>query len=301
MFQITCVIVSFSLCGVKNSDCIIVICFAHIILWKWMRNFGYREGERIKKACCRSRVKQRWIRRTRRKQALKCKRRCRCHHLLVSFEMYILFAIHFHLLKCINCFCWKNSPWNKSTVLSWLWNVTCFGDEGTMLTLPTYGGCYTSPLYPEFDRLPTRWCVHIFGGKGPRWERPGAVVFRCTSSLWYGREVAVLRKFRRKLFYVSSFIKKSCQTQQHVTSPISIMLVYVTACCVVVQLLDFMFTGVRWVPDSDCGQCTACGAPFTLVRRRHHCRNCGRIFCSRCSSNSLPLPELGYERKVCYL
>ncbi|CAG9540343.1 unnamed protein product [Cercopithifilaria johnstoni] len=56
--------------------------------------------------------------------------------------------------------------------------------------------------------------------------------------------------------------------------------------------------GVRWVPDNDCEQCTACGAQFTLVRRRHHCRNCGRIFCSRCSANSLPLPELGYDRKV---
>ncbi|VDN42280.1 unnamed protein product [Gongylonema pulchrum] len=59
-----------------------------------------------------------------------------------------------------------------------------------------------------------------------------------------------------------------------------------------------LISSVRWVPDSDCEQCTACSAPFTLVRRRHHCRNCGRIFCSRCSSNSLPLPELGYDRKV---
>lgn len=58
------------------------------------------------------------------------------------------------------------------------------------------------------------------------------------------------------------------------------------------------FVGVRWVPDSDCEQCTACGTAFTIVRRRHHCRNCGRIFCSRCSANSLPLPELGYDRKV---
>ncbi|VDN56315.1 unnamed protein product [Dracunculus medinensis] len=58
------------------------------------------------------------------------------------------------------------------------------------------------------------------------------------------------------------------------------------------------FVGVRWVPDADCEQCTACGAPFTLVRRRHHCRNCGRIFCGKCSTNSLALPELGYDRKV---
>jgi hypothetical protein len=58
------------------------------------------------------------------------------------------------------------------------------------------------------------------------------------------------------------------------------------------------FVGVRWVPDSDCEQCTACASPFTMIRRRHHCRNCGRIFCGRCSSNQLSIPELGYDMKV---
>jgi hypothetical protein len=58
------------------------------------------------------------------------------------------------------------------------------------------------------------------------------------------------------------------------------------------------FVGVRWVPDSDCDQCTACGSPFTMVRRRHHCRNCGRIFCGKCSTNQLSIPELGYDKKV---
>ncbi|KAI6177845.1 Lateral signaling target protein 2-like protein [Aphelenchoides bicaudatus] len=56
--------------------------------------------------------------------------------------------------------------------------------------------------------------------------------------------------------------------------------------------------GVEWVPDSECENCVACGTSFTLIRRRHHCRNCGRIFCDQCSRNVLPLPELGYERPV---
>ncbi|KAK5983987.1 Lateral signaling target protein 2 [Trichostrongylus colubriformis] len=56
--------------------------------------------------------------------------------------------------------------------------------------------------------------------------------------------------------------------------------------------------GVRWVPDEDCEQCTACSATFTVVRRRHHCRNCGRIFCHRCSRNNICIPELGYDRRV---
>lgn len=58
------------------------------------------------------------------------------------------------------------------------------------------------------------------------------------------------------------------------------------------------FVGVRWVPDSECEQCTACSSPFTLVRRRHHCRNCGRIFCGNCSTNQIAIPELGYDKKV---
>ncbi|XP_030813278.1 lateral signaling target protein 2 homolog isoform X2 [Camarhynchus parvulus] len=32
----------------------------------------------------------------------------------------------------------------------------------------------------------------------------------------------------------------------------------------------------EWVPDSSCSQCSACRSPFTLLRRRHHCRSCGK-------------------------
>ncbi|XP_064182533.1 lateral signaling target protein 2 homolog isoform X2 [Anguilla rostrata] len=53
-----------------------------------------------------------------------------------------------------------------------------------------------------------------------------------------------------------------------------------------------------WVPDSACDHCMACHAPFTLLRRRHHCRSCGKIFCSRCSPNEAPLPRLGQRTPV---
>uniref|UniRef100_A0A0N5B7G5 FYVE-type domain-containing protein n=1 Tax=Strongyloides papillosus TaxID=174720 RepID=A0A0N5B7G5_STREA len=62
--------------------------------------------------------------------------------------------------------------------------------------------------------------------------------------------------------------------------------------------LPSFIVGVRWVPDEECDQCTSCNAPFTIIRRKHHCRNCGRIFCSYCSSSRLALPELGYDKKV---
>lgn len=54
----------------------------------------------------------------------------------------------------------------------------------------------------------------------------------------------------------------------------------------------------EWVPDHTCSQCMACHAPFTFLRRRHHCRSCGKIFCSRCSSHLAPLPHFRQLKPV---
>lgn len=45
-----------------------------------------------------------------------------------------------------------------------------------------------------------------------------------------------------------------------------------------------------WVPDEAASKCMRCEARFTTMRRRHHCRTCGRVLCAacapRCSSRS---------------
>lgn len=53
-----------------------------------------------------------------------------------------------------------------------------------------------------------------------------------------------------------------------------------------------------WIPDDMAPRCMSCQAIFTVMRRRHHCRNCGKIFCGRCSSNSVPLPRYGHVKPV---
>lgn len=32
-----------------------------------------------------------------------------------------------------------------------------------------------------------------------------------------------------------------------------------------------------WMPDEQCKECYKCRKPFTLLRRKHHCRTCGKI------------------------
>nr|CAD7201001.1 unnamed protein product [Timema douglasi] len=47
-----------------------------------------------------------------------------------------------------------------------------------------------------------------------------------------------------------------------------------------------------WVPDHAVNRCMGCDIEFSwLGRRKHHCRNCGKIFCADCSDNTVPLPN----------
>ena len=43
---------------------------------------------------------------------------------------------------------------------------------------------------------------------------------------------------------------------------------------------------VPWIVDGDVGGCLLCSAPFTVFRRRHHCRACGILICSSCFADS---------------
>eukprot|EP00126_Sphaerothecum_destruens_P002051 Sdes_comp15496_c0_seq1m4421 len=56
--------------------------------------------------------------------------------------------------------------------------------------------------------------------------------------------------------------------------------------------------GPVWVADAARSGCCSCEAAFTVLRRRHHCRNCGEIFCARCSSQTAPIPKYGITHPV---
>ncbi|XP_064621354.1 zinc finger FYVE domain-containing protein 21-like [Lineus longissimus] len=54
----------------------------------------------------------------------------------------------------------------------------------------------------------------------------------------------------------------------------------------------FVLNEPTWVPDNECSQCMKCKGRFDFMRRRHHCRRCGKCFCGTCCKNNLPLPRM---------
>ncbi|KAK1295698.1 hypothetical protein QJS10_CPB15g00402 [Acorus calamus] len=57
----------------------------------------------------------------------------------------------------------------------------------------------------------------------------------------------------------------------------------------------------HWVPDEAVTKCTSCGTDFNAFVRKHHCRNCGDIFCDKCTQGrtALTADEQAQPVRVC--
>lgn len=61
---------------------------------------------------------------------------------------------------------------------------------------------------------------------------------------------------------------------------------------------DAMFsadTAPEWMDGNVCHHCRT---QFALLVRKHHCRNCGQVFCGNCTQKSATLPKFGIEKEV---
>jgi hypothetical protein len=57
----------------------------------------------------------------------------------------------------------------------------------------------------------------------------------------------------------------------------------------------------HWVPDEAVTKCTSCRTDFGAFVRKHHCRNCGDIFCDKCTQGrtALTADENAQSVRVC--
>ncbi|CAH1794598.1 unnamed protein product [Owenia fusiformis] len=54
----------------------------------------------------------------------------------------------------------------------------------------------------------------------------------------------------------------------------------------------------HWVKDEGGDSCLACSVKFSFSERRHHCRNCGQLFCSKCSKFESEIHRLKIMKPV---
>ncbi|XP_062577001.1 rab GTPase-binding effector protein 1-like isoform X3 [Saccostrea cucullata] len=56
---------------------------------------------------------------------------------------------------------------------------------------------------------------------------------------------------------------------------------------------------VRWQHEDDIEECTNCKQAFSVTKRKHHCRHCGKIFCSDCISKTVNSGPSNRPFRVC--
>jgi len=57
--------------------------------------------------------------------------------------------------------------------------------------------------------------------------------------------------------------------------------------------------GSTWEKDNKVSECVQCTKPFSISRRKHHCRKCGQIYCNACSDNVMTLASSAKPVRVC--
>ncbi|KAJ8530446.1 hypothetical protein ON010_g14466 [Phytophthora cinnamomi] len=54
----------------------------------------------------------------------------------------------------------------------------------------------------------------------------------------------------------------------------------------------------RWIKDDLIEACVLCGVEFDLLKRKHHCRGCGLVFCGRCTAHFDRVVKFGLVEPV---
>uniref|UniRef100_A0A673MJQ9 RUN and FYVE domain-containing protein 1-like n=1 Tax=Sinocyclocheilus rhinocerous TaxID=307959 RepID=A0A673MJQ9_9TELE len=75
--------------------------------------------------------------------------------------------------------------------------------------------------------------------------------------------------------------------------------IYIIIYFLIIMIVLSVFQGHAWLKDDEATQCKQCQKEFSISRRKHHCRNCGDIYCNNCSSNELALPSYPRPVRVC--
>ncbi|XP_062435948.1 RUN and FYVE domain-containing protein 2 isoform X4 [Rhea pennata] len=113
------------------------------------------------------------------------------------------------------------------------------------------------------------------------------------------QEIINLKKEFLNLQEKNRQLKRVCQDQEAALQELASKLSESKLKIEDIKEANKVLQGQVWLKDKEATHCKLCEKEFSLSKRKHHCRNCGEIFCNACSDNELPLPSSPKPVRVC--
>ncbi|XP_019516944.1 PREDICTED: RUN and FYVE domain-containing protein 1 isoform X3 [Hipposideros armiger] len=113
------------------------------------------------------------------------------------------------------------------------------------------------------------------------------------------QQVEGLKKELRELQDEKTELQKVCDEQEQALQEMGLHLSQSKLKMEDIKEVNRALKGHTWLKDDEATHCKQCEKEFSISRRKHHCRNCGHIFCNTCSSNELALPSYPKPVRVC--
>ncbi|XP_029439124.1 RUN and FYVE domain-containing protein 1 isoform X2 [Rhinatrema bivittatum] len=113
------------------------------------------------------------------------------------------------------------------------------------------------------------------------------------------QQVAGLKKELQKLQDEKRQLQKICEEQEQALQEMGLHLSQSKLKMEDIKEVNKALKGHSWLKDDEATDCKQCQKEFSISRRKHHCRNCGDIFCNSCSNNELSLPSYPKPVRVC--
>lgn len=108
-----------------------------------------------------------------------------------------------------------------------------------------------------------------------------------------------LQKEHSRLLSQNDLLKKTCEEQEATLKDLGSHLSESKLKVEDLKESQQIMKEAQWADDKDVTNCRQCEKAFSVSRRKHHCRNCGEIFCNECSENKMPLPSSAKPVRVC--
>lgn len=113
------------------------------------------------------------------------------------------------------------------------------------------------------------------------------------------QQVDGLKRELRALQDEKAELQKVCDEQEQALQEMGLHLSQSKLKMEDIKEVNKALKGHTWLKDDEATHCKQCEKEFSISRRKHHCRNCGHIFCNTCSSNELALPSYPKPVRVC--